>query len=229
MVPFIAVPLLHSSGAWIASTAAGGYVAGTLSGTWVGAFILGNAGLLSSLGLVSASGIFAAAATSIAGVGSTAAALGGSALTALGLGGVAAELGLAPTVFLGLTPVGWAIAGSTAVLAGGLAVYLKTTVMNRINEERIKGGLPEIGVFELIEEIKEFEYNSKIEILKKLSKERLNFKVRESDDKVIINDKEFRISDIRYVIEESGKEFLQLVNRLFPNEEIFVINDPGKA
>lgn len=128
-----------------------------------------------------------------------------------------------------MTPVGWAIAGSTAVLAGGLAVYLKTTVMNRINEERIKGGLPEIGVFELIAEIKEFEYNSKIEILKKLSKERLNFKVRESDDKVIINDKEFRISDIRYVIEESGKEFLQLVNRLFPNEEIFVINDPGKA
>ena len=108
-------------------------------------------------------------------------------------------------------------------------MYLKTTVMNRINEERIKGGLPEIGVFELIAEIKEFEYNSKIEILKKLSKERLNFKVRESDDKVIINDKEFRISDIRYVIEESGKEFLQLVNRLFPNEEIFVINDPGKA
>lgn len=229
MIPFIAVPLIHSSGAWIASTAAGGYVAGTLSGTWIGAFILGNSSLLASLGLVSASGIFAAAATGIAGVGTTAAALGGSALTAVGLGGVATELGLAPTVFLGLSPVGWAIAGGTALLAGGLAIYLKSSVMNQINEERIKGGLPEIGVFDLIAEIKEFEYNSKIEILKKLSKERLNFKVREKDDRVIINDKEFNISDIRYVMEESGREFLQQVNKLFPNEEIFIINDPNKA
>lgn len=229
MIPFIAVPLIHSSGAWIASTAAGGYVAGTLSGTWVGAFILGNSSLLASLGLVSASGIFAAAATGIAGVGTTAAALGGSALTAVGLGGVATELGLAPTVFLGLSPVGWAIAGGTALLAGGLAIYLKTSVMNQINEERIKGGLPEIGVFDLIAEIKEFEYNSKIEILKKLSKERLNFKVREKDDRVIINDKEFNISDIRYVMEENGREFLQQVNKLFPNEEIFIINDPNNA
>ena len=229
MIPFIAVPLIHSSGAWIASTAAGGYVAGTLSGTWVGAFILGNSSLLASLGLVSASGIFAAAATGIAGVGTTAAALGGSALTAVGLGGVATELGLAPTVFLGLSPVGWAIAGGTALLAGGLAIYLKTSVMNQINEERIKGGLPEIGVFDLIAEIKQFEYNSKIEILKKLSKERLNFKVREKDDRVIINDKEFNISDIRYVMEENGREFLQQVNKLFPNEEIFIINDPNNA
>lgn len=228
MVPFIAVPLLHSSGAWIASTAAGGYVAGTLSGTWVGAFILGNSGLLSSLGLVSASGIFAAAATGITGVGSTAAALGASALTALGLGGAATQLGLAPTVFLGLTPIGWAIAGSTTLLAGGLAIYLKSSVMGKINEERVKGGLPEVGVLELIAEIKQFEHNAKIEILKKLSKERLNFKVREKDDKVIINDKEFKISDIRYVIEESGREVLQIANKIFPNKEIFVVNDPNK-
>lgn len=33
MLQIIAVPILHSSGAWIASTAAGGYVAGTLSTT----------------------------------------------------------------------------------------------------------------------------------------------------------------------------------------------------
>lgn len=229
MIPFIAVPLLHSSGAWIASTAAGGYVAGTLSGTWIGAFILGNSGLLASLGLVSASSIFAAAATGIAGVGTTAAALGGSALTAIGLGGVASQLGLAPTVFLGLTPVGWAITGSSALLAGGLAIYLKSSVMDQINEERVKGGLPEIGVFELLSEIKEFEYNSKIEILKKLSKERLNFKVREKEDRVIINDTDYKISSIRYVMEESGREFLQLVNTIFPNEEIFIINDPNKT
>jgi len=61
MLPFIAVPLLHSSGAWIASTTAGGpCVAGTLSSTWIGAFIAGNAGLLSGLGITSAVGVLAA-------------------------------------------------------------------------------------------------------------------------------------------------------------------------
>jgi hypothetical protein len=214
MLPVIAVPLLHSSGAWIASTAAGGYVAGTLSGSWVGAFILGNAGLLSSL----------AAASGIAGVTSTAAALGSSALTALGLGGVASSLGIAPTVILGLTPVGWAIAGGTTVAAGGLAVYLKTNVMKQINEERLKGGLPEIGVFELIAEIRQHEHQSKLDILTKLSKERLNFKVRPNDDELIINDEKFNISSVRYVIEESGREFLEQVNTLFPNKMIFEIN-----
>ena len=60
MLPFIAIPLLHSSGAWIASTAAGGYIAGTISSTWIGAFVAGNAGLLSSLGITSAAGTYAA-------------------------------------------------------------------------------------------------------------------------------------------------------------------------
>ena len=224
MLPVIAVPLLHSSGAWIASTAAGGYVAGTLSGSWVGAFVLGNAGLLSSLGLVSAGGIFAAAASGIAGVTSTAAALSSSALTALGLGGVATSLGIAPTVILGLTPVGWAIAGGTTVAAGGLAVYLKTNVMKQINAERIKGDLPEIGVFDLIAEIRQHEHQSKVDILMKLSKERLNFKVRPNDGELIINGEKFSISSIRYVIEESGREFLEQVNTLFPNKMIFEIN-----
>jgi hypothetical protein len=51
-LPFlvIAIPVLHSSGAWIASTGAAGYIAGTLSSTWIGAFVLGNGTLLSSLG-----------------------------------------------------------------------------------------------------------------------------------------------------------------------------------
>jgi hypothetical protein len=228
MLPMIAVPLLHSSGVWIASTSAGGYVAGTLSGSWVGALVLGNAGLLSSLGLVSAGGIFGAAATGIAGVGSTAAALGGSALSAVGLGGIASSLGLAPTIILGLTPVGWALTGITSLSVGGLAIYLKSTIIVKINEERVKGGLPEIGVLELIAEIKKHEYDSKLEILQKLSKERLNFKVRPTDDQVIIDGAKFKISTIRYVVEDGGSEFLETVNKLRKNQTIFMINK-GKA
>lgn len=224
MLPMIAVPLLHSSGAWIASTTAGGYVAGTLSGSWVGALILGNSGLLSSLGLVSAGGIFGAAATGIAGVGSTAAALGGSALTTLGLGGVASSLGIAPTLILGLTPVGWVMAGGTTIVIGGVAIYLRSSVMARINEERIKGGLSEIGVRDVISLIKKHDYDSTLEVLKKLSKERLNFKVRAAVGQLIIDDRIFEISRVRYVIEEGGREFLEQVNKLRKNQVIFEIN-----
>ena len=206
MIPFIAVPLIHSSGAWIASTAAGGYLTGTLSSTWIGAFVLGNASLLSGLGLVSAGGIFTAASS-----------------------GIASSLGIAPTVFLGLTTVGWTIASGTTLAVGGLAFYLKINVMKRINEERVKGGLPEIGVLELISEIKKHEHDSKLEILVKLSKERLNFKVRAENDEVIINGDRFSISSIRYVIEENGREFLELVNKIMPNKEIFEINKERTA
>jgi hypothetical protein len=114
----IAIPVVHSSGAWIASTAASGYLAGTLSGTWIGSFVLGNSSLLGSLGLVSAAGIFGATG-GIAAMASGAALGVGSALTAVGLGSVASALGIALAVtFLGLTPVGWAIAGTGAAIAG---------------------------------------------------------------------------------------------------------------
>lgn len=229
MIPFIAVPLMHSSGAWIASTAAGGYVAGTLSGTWVGAFILGNAGLLSSLGLVSASGIFTAAASSIAGFGSTAATISGAALTSMGLGGLASSLGLAPSMFLGLSPVGWAVAGSSTVAASALAVYVKISVMKSINDERQKGGLGKIGLRDLISEIREHEYQSKLNLLKKLSKERLEFKVYENDGLVSIDGNSYQISSVRYVVSESGHEFLELIRKFTRNRKIFDIHKPKQA
>ena len=86
MLPFIAIPVIHSSGARIASTATAGQLSGSLSNSWIGAFILGNSGLLYSLGLISAGGFFGAAAT-ISGVGSTATAIAAKSLTAVGLAG----------------------------------------------------------------------------------------------------------------------------------------------
>lgn len=228
MLPFIAIPVIHSSGAWIASTATAGYLSGSLSTSWIGAFILGNSGLLSSLGLISAGGFFGAAATTISGIGSTATAIAAKSLTAVGLAGTASSLGLAPTLFLGLTPVGWSILAGTSVSAASLAVYLKASVMRKINDERRKGGLSEIGVFELVSEIKQHEYESKLEILKKLSKERLNFKVNVKEGKIVIEKNEYKISAIRYVVEETGKEFLQLVHKVYPNKEIFLINEPNE-
>ena len=131
MLPFIAIPVVHSAGGWIASTAAGGYLAGTLSSTWAGAFIAGNATALAAGATAAATGV-AGYLTGIAGSGAVA-------------------LGLAPATFLGLTPLGWAIAGgSAAALAGGTGVaYWKSRrfrsavdeVLDQINAERVKGGL----------------------------------------------------------------------------------------
>lgn len=113
-LPFIAIPVLHSSGLWIASVS-GSYIASTISSTWVGAFVLGNSGLLSALGLASSAGIIGMAAGSTAAVG--------SALTAVGLGGAATALGIAPiATFLGMTLAGWVIVGVAAIVGLGLGL-----------------------------------------------------------------------------------------------------------
>ena len=49
----VAIPVLHSSGGWIAATG-GTYIAGTLSTTWIGALVLGNVGFFTTIGLISA-------------------------------------------------------------------------------------------------------------------------------------------------------------------------------
>ena len=135
MLPLIAVPVVHSAGGWIASTAAGGYLAGTLSSTWAGAFIAGNATALAASGV--------AAATAVGGyvVGA-----GSAAVTSVGT-----TLGIITPTFLGLTPVGWAITGGALAVAGtGVGVaYWKSRrvreaidgVLDQINEQRVKGGL----------------------------------------------------------------------------------------
>ena len=164
----IAIPVLHSSGAWIASTAASSYIAGTLSSTWVGAFVLGNSGLLGSLGLVSAAGLFGATG-SLATLTSSAALSVGSALTSVGLGGVASALGIAPVAtFLGLTPVGWAIVGTSTTLVATLGYYFTRKTMRRVNEEREKGGLEPITLAEIVSEIRLLEAESLESILARL-------------------------------------------------------------
>lgn len=135
MLPLIAVPVVHSAGGWIASTSAGGYLAGTLSSTWAGAFLAGNATALATTGIATATA-----------VGGYVVGAGSAAVTSVGT-----ALGIITPTFLGLTPVGWAIAGSSLAVAGagvGVAYWKSRTVreaidnvLDEINAERIKGGL----------------------------------------------------------------------------------------
>lgn len=53
----VALPVIHAAGGYIAS-AGGSYIAGTLSSTWIGAFVAGNTTLVGTVtGLVGGTGI----------------------------------------------------------------------------------------------------------------------------------------------------------------------------
>ena len=47
------------------------------------------------------------------------------------------------------------------------------------------------------------------------------------EGKIVIGKTEHKISAIRYVVEESGKEFSQLVHKVYPIKKIFLINKPN--
>mgnify|MGYP006118726483 FL=1 len=225
MLPLIAVPVIHSSGAWLASTAAGGYVASTLSSTWIGAFIAGNAGILSGLGITSAAGVLAAMGGGLSSVG---AALG-SGLTAIGLGGVAQSLGLAPATFLGLTVVGWAIAG-VSVAAAGVGYFFTRKKLIDINDERAKGGLAAVTWSQIIAEAREFEKQAMIGILEELQAETEgDIVVHRSIEEAVINGNSYKISDLKYVIEKNGREYVALRSKIpFRNIDLFVVKEESK-
>lgn len=219
----IAIPVLHSSGAWIASTGAAGYIAGTLSGTWIGAFVLGNGALLSGLGLVSAAGIFGATGA-LASLTSSAAISVGSALTVVGLGGVASSLGIAPAVtFLGLTPVGWAVAGATVVIASTLGLYFTRKTMQRINEERGKGGLAPISITQIVKEVRLLEAQSLESILARLSSEMAAIRLFSDQRNVSIDGQVFSINRLKYVVNADGSEELVFVTRTGRKKRVLLI------
>jgi hypothetical protein len=225
MLPLIAVPILHSSGAWIASTAAGGYVAGTLSGTWIGAFIAGNAGILSGLGITSAAGVMAAMGGGLSSVG---AALG-SGLTTIGLAGVAQSLGLAPATFLGLTVAGWAMV-ATSVAAVGVGYLFTRKKLADINEERAKGGLAAVIWAEIIAEARDYDKQALMNILEELEAEtRGDISLDRSSEKAVIMGKTYKITDLKYVIEKNGREYVaQRSNIPLRKIVLFVVKEESK-
>jgi len=206
MPPFIVIPILHSSGAWIASTAASGYIAGTLSTTWIGAFVAGNAGLLSGLGITSAAGVYAA----FGGTLSSAGAVVGSGLSAVGLSGLAQSLGLAPVTFLGLTFVSWAAVASAIVMffgsGSGLIYFVARRKLQLINDERRKGDLPITTWREILEEAKNYEKQAMLDILAKLDEECKDISFLRESEAVEIKGVNYNIRDLKYVVEKNGVE-----------------------
>lgn len=223
MLPFIAVPLLHSSGAWIASTAAGGYLAGTLSSTWIGAFVAGNAGLLSALGITSAAGVYAALGGTLSSAGT---AIGGG-LTAVGLSGLAQSLGLVPATFLGLTFVSWGVIAS-AILSSGFIYFFARRKLQRINEERTRGGLTDITWREILKEAQNYEKQAMVDIFVKLDGECKDINFIKGGETVEVRGVKYKIRDLKYVIEKNGAERI-IKASLIPFRGIVVYTVKGYA
>jgi hypothetical protein len=225
-IPFVAlaIPVVHSSGAWIASTAASGYIAGTLSSTWIGAFVLGNSSLLGSLGLVSAAGIFGATSGGLAALASSTVAGIGSGLTAIGLGGLANVLGIAPVAtFLGLTPVGWAILGTAVTIITTLGYFYKQKTLQNINEEREKGGLEPTTLCEIIKEVQLHELHSLQGILKKLEEEMEAVNLSEDKMELTVYGQVYSVDRLKYVINNDGSEEIVFVTRLGRKRRVILV------
>jgi len=224
-LPLLAIPVLHSSGAWIAY-AGSGYLAGTFSTTWVGALILGNTTLFTSIGLVSTAGI-AAASGVLAGFGASAAAGLGAALTTVGLGSVASWMGIAPAAtFLGFSAVGWALMGVGAIALALGAVFTRHT-MKKLNEERAKGGLKSISVRQMVAEVHDYEVDAMRKVLQKLAKKDASLQLKVNDAEISIGGRVFSINKLRYRINKDGSEEIGYVTRLARFVSVYLVKGPG--
>jgi len=212
----LAIPVVHSSGAWIASSG-GAYVAGTLSSSWVGAFVAGNLGFLSSAGFSSGASIVGLMAV-------PSSATVGSALTSVGLGGVATSLGLVPATFLGLTaPVWMGVGVGVAAVMSSSATYMIWKQMRTLNTERQKGGLEKITLFELLREIKAFERQSVERICNELSQEIPGLEFNGETKIVKYESEECSIKNIHCEIATDSQEYLVL--KISKHKETKIKND----
>lgn len=229
MIPLLAVPVIHSSGVWIASTAASGYLAGTLSTTWLGAFVLGNGSLLSGLGLVSAAGITGASiAGGLSAAGTAVTATTGTVLTAIGLGGLASKLGVTSVAtFLGVTPIGWAVIGSVSTLFGSYAFLKMRGGIKLINEERVKGGLEPTSWKKIAEDIVRLESESMQGVLDMLAAENQRVSVSNDKNHALIDGDYYPVKRLKYVIEEDGSELIKFIPRLGKARTVFVVKASG--
>ncbi|WP_170790518.1 hypothetical protein [Ruegeria lacuscaerulensis] len=220
----LAIPVLHSSGAWIAY-AGTGYLAGTLSSTWIGAFVLGNASWLAGAGLISSAAI-ASATGVLSGIGAGAASAIGVGLSSVGLGGVASWLGVAPvTTFLGLTPVGWAVAGSVTAVVGIGTVLTRSTI-KRINIEREKGGLQPTSLLQIIREVRQFEADSMLRVLKQIANENSDVKLSEDQTSATFSGVAYSLTRLRYIVNEDGSEEIVFVTRAGERKRVFLVCGP---
>ena len=211
----LVIPVVHSSGGWIAYTG-GSYIGGK---SWFAAFVLGNIGVLNKYGLVSAATSSIISAITL----KTSASLGGL-MTTVGLGGLAQSWGLVPATFLGLTAPAWGVVGVSALSLGALGVgafaFSLKKQLHELNAERRKGGLEDISVKSLIKEIKEFETESLQFVLSQLSEQNSKLFFDKNDGVLIYEGKNLSLSSLRYVIDKDGSEWVVICRKRYLRPDV---------
>lgn len=152
----------------------------------------------------------------------------GGGLSAIGLSGVAQSLGLAPATFLGLTVASWALV-ATSVVAVGIGYFFASKKLAEINQERAKGGLVAVTWTEIIAEARDYEKQAMMNILEGLEAEfQGDIILDRSSETAVIMNKTYKISDLRYVIEKSGREYIALRSKI-PFREIILVVVKGQS
>lgn len=145
-------------------------------------------------------------------------------MTTIGLGGVASALGIAPTVtFLGLTPIGWVIAGTAATVVATLGYYLTRKTMRRINEEREKGGLEPTTLKEIVREVRLLEAQSLETILARLDAELGNVSLSDDHKELTVDGQLFSLNRLKYVVNRDGSEELVFVTRTGRKQRVLLV------
>ncbi len=124
--------------------------------------------------------------------------------------------------FLGLTPVGWAFAG-TATVGTGLLTLLTRRTMRVINEERAKGGLDSISAFGIVKEVKQFEVDAKMKILRQIAREDPSVKLSKCETHVEFGETAYLVKRLIYLIEEDGVEWIVFVTSLGRRKKVYCV------
>lgn len=133
-------------------------------------------------------------------------------------------LGIAPAAtFLGLTPVGWAIAGTFAALASSLGYYFTKKTMRQINEERAKGGLELTSVKQIIREVRLLEKQSLEAIMNRLSREMGGIHLSDDQEDVTINGQPFSMKRLKYIVNADGSEEIVFVTRTGRKKRVLLV------
>ncbi|MDG1458793.1 MAG: hypothetical protein P8Q92_13105 [Pseudoprimorskyibacter sp.] len=133
------------------------------------------------------------------------------------------HLGTPAATFLGLTPVGWAVAGTAATLVATLGYFITRKTMRRINEEREKGGLEPITLAQIIKEVRHLETQSLETILARLDSELNNVSLSSDHKDVSINGQRYSLHRLKYVVNKDGSEEIVFVTKTGRKKRVLLV------
>ena len=131
-------------------------------------------------------------------------------------------MGIAPVAtFLGLSPVGWAVTGSTIAITAAMGLYFKSTVLDTINTERSKGGLAPITLRGIIAEIRTYDRDAMLNILQRLAETTAEIEIDPASNRVRFGFEVYAIDRLKLLVQKDGSEAIVYVPKLGSRKVIY--------